>query len=134
MEPSPVRQIDTPGALQHLAQESAVFVDVRDPASYAAAHIPGAQHVNDHNIEDFLETTPRTRAVIVYCYHGITSMGGAAYLQSKGFEEVYSLRGGFEGWRGGNPIESGASPRPRPYSPDSPGGSGSAGGSGTTPR
>ncbi|EEZ42274.1 thiosulfate sulfurtransferase GlpE [Photobacterium damselae subsp. damselae CIP 102761] len=37
--------------------------------------------------------------VIVMCYHGISSQGAAQYLLHQGFEQVYSLEGGFEAWR-----------------------------------
>jgi thiosulfate sulfurtransferase len=43
---------------------------------------------------------------VVYCYHGHTSLGGAAYLMDQGFTEVYSLIGGFERWRQTEKIES----------------------------
>ncbi len=32
------------------------------------------------------------------CYHGISSQGAAQYLVNQGFEEVYSVDGGFEAW------------------------------------
>ena len=35
------------------------------------------------------------------------SKGGTAYLQSQGFRDVYSLAGGFAGWRAEHPHESG---------------------------
>ena len=50
----------------------------------------------------------------MYCYHGNSSLGGAAHLLSKGFEEVYSMSGGFAAW-GDQPIESDPQPeRPKP--------------------
>jgi thiosulfate sulfurtransferase len=43
---------------------------------------------------------------VVYCYHGQTSQGAAAYLLDQGFREVYSVIGGFERWRQIEKIES----------------------------
>ncbi len=102
-----IPEIDIPEARRRLDARSALFMDVRDPGSHRAGHIPGALHVNDDTIRAFLENTDRDQPVIVYCYHGHTSLGGAAFLLSEGFREVFSLRGGFEAWRGLHPHESG---------------------------
>jgi len=84
----------------------ASFVDVRDPASYEAAHIPGAFALNDGNVQDFVAKTEKAKPLVVYCYHGHTSQGAAAYLMDQGFKEVYSVIGGFERWRQTEKIES----------------------------
>lgn len=91
---------------RQLFESGAVFVDVRDPASFEAAHIPGATYLGDANVEKFVSHTDKTKPVVVYCYHGHTSLGGAAYLMDQGFTEVYSLIGGFERWRQTEKIES----------------------------
>jgi thiosulfate sulfurtransferase len=100
-----VKEISAEKAKQLLAS-GATFVDVRDPASYEAAHIPGAIPLNDNNVEKFVSQSEKNKPVVVYCYHGHTSLGGAAYLMDQGFTEVYSLTGGFEGWRQTEKIES----------------------------
>jgi len=85
----------------------ATFVDVRDSGSFAQGHVPGAQHVGDHNIAAFVGTADKTRTVVVYCFHGYTSLGGAAYLAGEGFVDARSMTGGFVGWHG-KPEEAGA--------------------------
>ena len=100
-----IPEIDVESAAVHLAAGDAVFMDVRDGGSYAAAHVPGALHVNDATIEQFLEDTDREQKVIVYCYHGNASRGGTAYLLQHGFTDVASMSGGFEAWRGRHPSE-----------------------------
>ena len=37
--------------------------------------------------------------ILVMCYHGISSQGAAQYLVNQGFEQVYSVDGGFEAWQ-----------------------------------
>jgi len=91
---------------RELISNGAVTVDVRDPASFEAAHVPGAHYLSDANIEKFVTSTDKSKPIVVYCYHGHTSLGGAAYLMDQGFTEVYSLIGGFERWRQSEPIES----------------------------
>jgi thiosulfate sulfurtransferase len=100
-----IAQIDVAQA-KELFDAGATFVDVRDPASYEAAHVPGALYLSDANVEKFVTTHDKSQPVVVYCYHGNTSQGGAAYLMDQGFEKVYSLAGGFELWRQNQKIES----------------------------
>lgn len=92
-------QIDVNTAKKLLDEKAAMFIDVRDPRSYAAAHIPGATHLNDGNVESFVQDTPKTAKVVVYCYHGFASQGAAEYLRDRGFADVVSMAGGFETWR-----------------------------------
>jgi len=93
----------------HRLQEAgaATFVDVRDPGSHRAAHVPGAVPVSDSSLAAFLRDTPRDRPLVVYCYHGHTSLGGAAYFLEQGFTQVWSMHGGFEAWRGRFPHATG---------------------------
>ncbi|HEX9453450.1 MAG TPA: thiosulfate sulfurtransferase GlpE [Candidatus Binatia bacterium] len=94
-----IRQIQIHEAKQKLDEKSSLFVDVRDPGSYRQAHIPGAIHLNDGNIQEFLQNTAKDQNVVVYCYHGNSSLGAAGYLMENGFSNVASMSGGFEAWR-----------------------------------
>ena len=98
MEEITIKTISVVDAKEKLAENTAVFIDIRDPDSYEAAHIPGAIRISDANVAEYLATTDKTRTHIVYCYHGITSQSGAAYFQENGFEDVYSMDGGFTKW------------------------------------
>lgn len=103
-----IPEIDVDAAAELLRRGEAVFLDVRDPASFAQAHVPGAVHATDATIEAFLADTARDAKIVVYCYHGNSSLGGAAFLMQKGFSDVASMSGGFEGWRGRHPQEPSA--------------------------
>ncbi len=105
-------EISVDAALAHLESGTAIFMDVRDGVSFRIGRIPGALHVGDHNISDFVETKDKSHPVIVYCYHGNSSLGGAAYLRAQGFERVWSMAGGFAGWHGRPTEESPQRPRP----------------------
>ena len=78
--------------------KEAVFVDIRDPASFQDAHIPGAIHLDDENVEEFIDAADKTCTHIIYCYHGNNSQGGAAYFEEQGFQAVYSMSGGYTAW------------------------------------
>jgi len=94
-----------PDRAQALREQGAVVVDVRDAQSFAQAHIPGARHLDNHSLQDFIAQADLDQPLIVSCYHGNSSQGAAAYLASQGFREVYSLDGGFELWRANYPAE-----------------------------
>ena len=94
-----IRQIQIHDAKKRLDQKDCVFVDIRDPASYREAHIPGAMHLHDGSVQGFLESANKAKPVIVYCYHGNSSLGATAFLMQNGFEDVASMSGGFEAWR-----------------------------------
>ena len=101
-------ETDIHGAKQALDAGTTLFVDVRDPNSYEMAHIPGATHLSDTNIAEFVENTAKAQALVVYCYHGNSSKAATHYLQSKGFTDVVSMAGGFEAWRHSYPSEPSA--------------------------
>ena len=94
-----IPQIEIHQAKERLDQDQAVFVDIRDPASYRAAHIRGALHLHDGNVQEFVQNTDKDKPVVVYCYHGNSSLGAAAYFLENGFKNVASMSGGFEAWR-----------------------------------
>ncbi len=100
-------EIDVETARRRLDESESIFVDIRDPGAYVAAHIPGALHVNDHNIESFLKDTERSSTLVVYCDHGISSVGAAGFFLDRGFAEVVSMSGGFSAWKRDQPTESG---------------------------
>lgn len=74
------------------------LIDIRDPQSYAQGHITGAIHIDNSSVEDFVKVTNRSVPLVVYCYHGNSSQGAADYFAQQGFEETYSLDGGYELW------------------------------------
>ena len=94
-----IPQIQIFDAKQRFDQKDCLFVDIRDPGSYEAAHVPGATHLHDGNVQEFIESTDKDRSVIVYCYHGNSSLGAVAYFLENGFKNVASMSGGFEAWR-----------------------------------
>ena len=95
-----------PEQAQALREQGAVVVDIRDPQAFAAGHITGASHLDNHSVADFIRTADLDAPTVVVCYHGNSSQSAAAYLISQGFSDVYSLDGGFELWRGTYPAET----------------------------
>jgi thiosulfate sulfurtransferase len=94
-----IPEIQIYGAKQKFDQKSCKFVDIRDPGSFRAAHIPGALHLHDGNVQEFIQITDKDAQIVVYCYHGNSSLGAVAYFMENGFKNVVSMSGGFEAWR-----------------------------------
>ncbi|WP_192456508.1 thiosulfate sulfurtransferase GlpE [Musicola keenii] len=86
-------------------QQGNVLVDIRDLQSFGAAHVPGAIHLTNETLSDFVRGADLEQPVLVMCYHGISSRNAAQYLISLGFDAVYSVDGGFEAWRQRFPQE-----------------------------
>lgn len=106
---TPFQRISLVDAAAMLAQGPVQLVDIRDAASYQAAHVAGAVHLTNDSLADFLDEADRAVPLLVMCYHGHSSQGAAAYLAGQGFDQVYSIDGGFEGWRLAHPWVSGVS-------------------------
>ncbi len=91
-------RINAETAHQMWQQETAKFVDIRDNRSFEIGHIPGAIHLTDANVVDFLQNLEDDEAVVVVCYHGNSSQGAAQYLAHQGVDSVSSLDGGMTAW------------------------------------
>ncbi|MFD2177143.1 thiosulfate sulfurtransferase GlpE [Veronia pacifica] len=83
-----------------------VMVDIRDPQSFQLSHAEGAFHLTNDTVVTLMQEVDFEQPVLVMCYHGISSQGAAQYLINQGFEEVYSVDGGFEAWhRASLPVQ-----------------------------
>lgn len=101
---SEFRRISADEARQIMQDDDPVIVDVRDDQAHRLAAIEGAIQLSNDNLQEFLDQTPRDRPVLVYCYHGNSSLNAAQFLQQQGFENVMSIDGGFEAWRQQHPT------------------------------
>ena len=95
-----VSEIDIQQAQLLLEAGTATFVDVRDPDSFRAEHIPGAIHLDDSNVQQFVAGADKQAAVVVYCYHGNSSLGATAF-----FAVPFGATGGIVG-NVGEPVIS----------------------------
>lgn len=75
------------------------IVDIRDSVSFAQGHIHSAQHIDNSSVAGYLASADLKKPLVVCCYHGNSSQGAAEYFSEQGFEETYSLDGGFEEWK-----------------------------------
>jgi len=92
-------RISAQKAHEIIASQKVTIVDIRDANSFAQGHMHEAQAVNEDNIKSFLEAANKEIPLICYCYHGNSSQQAAAYFSNQGFNQVYSIDGGWEGWK-----------------------------------
>ena len=88
-----------------LGKDDVVVADIRDENTFAQGHIPGAEHLSNANLAHFMQEKEFDQPIVVVCYHGISSQGAANYLVEQGFEDVYSMDGGFTQWASELPNE-----------------------------
>lgn len=78
-----------------------VLVDARDAVQYAREHIPGAINVPYVEIRAGGLLPPRDQRIVVYCSSETCPISQYAYeaLDQLGYEEIYDMRAGLEGWK-----------------------------------
>ena len=87
---------------------AANIVDVRTPEEYEKGHIANAVNIdwNGDNFEQKISSLDKSKPVFVYCLSGGRSAMAAEVMRSKGFKQVFEMRGGFMKWRAANLPET----------------------------
>jgi len=89
-------------------QNGAYILDVRQPEEWNDAHIPGATLIPLGELENRLNEVPKDQEVVVVCRSGNRSATGRDILRQAGFEQVTSMAGGMNQWKGnGYPVVTG---------------------------
>lgn len=81
------------------AGEDFSFIDVRTPDEWQKEPLPQAE-VLDYTDAGKYMGLPKDRRIVFACQTGQRSLDVAAYFKGHAFEQVYSLRGGLDAWRG----------------------------------
>lgn len=93
-----------PGAAAPSAQPGAaapptpLLLDVREPWEVAIASLPGSVNVPMQQIPAAIGTLDASRPIVCICHHGMRSMQVAWFLERNGFQHVFNLTGGIDGW------------------------------------
>lgn len=74
----------------------ALLIDVRIPVSYKTNTINGAINIPIDKIRKRTDEIPKDKKVVLFCNTGYTSYCASRILIQKGYNNVYSLCGGFE--------------------------------------
>ena len=97
---SAIKRIPVAEAEELLATfDNVLLLDCRDASAYCRGHHPDAIHLNDFNLRPLLKNTPKNIQLIIYCYHGNSSQDFARLFADFGFQNCYSVDGGYDAWQ-----------------------------------
>jgi len=92
--------ITAPNMQAMLQEDDAVMLlDCRKMNDYRAGHIDKAMFVHEDLKESLLKKADKSKKMVIYCYHGHSSEHLAEMFADFGYENVFSLQGGFEEWQ-----------------------------------
>jgi tRNA(Ile)-lysidine synthase TilS/MesJ/rhodanese-related sulfurtransferase len=84
--------------VQALPEGSYTIIDIRNASAVSYGMIPGAVNIPENELDDRREELPQDRKVILVCTKGVFSLQRVEELREDGMENVYSLKGGYNGW------------------------------------
>jgi adenylyltransferase/sulfurtransferase len=92
-----IARADTAGA-------AVALVDVREPAEFGAAHLPGAMNIPLSDLPRRLPDIPLHFRLVFICRSGTRSLAAGAVALRSGRSAVAHLEGGMQAWAAGNPT------------------------------
>jgi rhodanese-related sulfurtransferase len=94
-------EVGTLEATQLINRRDAVILDVREPAEYAAGHLPNARHIPLAQLASRLKELEkfRERPIVITCASGTRSGSAQSLLRKNGFNQAVNLKGGIAAWQ-----------------------------------
>jgi rhodanese-related sulfurtransferase len=88
-------------AEKEIATGMPLVLDVREPAEFAAEHIPRSKNISIRLLLKDAQALPADKAapILVYCKTGHRGAVALAALRMVGYSNVRSIYGGLEGWK-----------------------------------
>jgi len=82
-------------------RQDVAVIDIREHDEWVQGHLPGAFHLSRSFLELQIESLEpdREAMIVLYCAGGVRSLLAAHNLQELGYSRVYSMTGGFNGWK-----------------------------------
>ncbi len=95
------KEIDAQQAVRLINYENAVVLDVRDDSDYASGHLPDSKHIPQELVKERLGELEKykKKPVIVIFSPGLRAAQTGVTLHKNGFERVFNLNGGIDGWK-----------------------------------
>jgi adenylyltransferase/sulfurtransferase len=81
-----------------LHDNNLVLIDVREPFEHDIARIDRATLMPLGELPRRVDEIPRDKPIVLMCKSGQRSANATAFLQQRGFPEVYNLEGGITAW------------------------------------
>ena len=96
-----VIDLDAKAFKAKMSEPNTIVLDVRTPAEIAAGKIDGAFDLDIQN-PDFkaqVDKLDKAKTYLIYCKRGGRSARACSIFEDAGFEKVYNLKGGYDGWK-----------------------------------
>ncbi|MFP5460844.1 MAG: rhodanese-like domain-containing protein [Gammaproteobacteria bacterium] len=90
--------LDTLGATRFINDSGAIVLDVREPAEFAAGHLPNARNIPLGELDKRVGDLPKDKPVLVCCASGARSGKALSLLRQDG-REAFNLSGGVAAWQ-----------------------------------
>lgn len=100
-----------------LINNEAVVIDLRSTEAFSRGHIVNARNIPSDELDSKVASLGqfKSKPVVTVCDTGVSSLRIVKSLQEKGFESVYSLKGGMTGWsQEGLPVVTGKKTKSKP--------------------
>ncbi|WP_150051120.1 MULTISPECIES: rhodanese-like domain-containing protein [Methylomonas] len=95
----PFKTVSAAEAVELINANGPAILDCRELKDYRAGHIDQAMHVHEQLRDSLLRKADKNRHMLIYCYYGHASEHLAEMFCDFGFKHVYSLAGGYAGWK-----------------------------------
>lgn len=82
-----------------IEESKPMILDCRTIKDYRIGHLEDALHVHEDLKESLVKRGDKQRSLLIYCYYGHASEHLAEFFGDFGFKQVYSLDGGYSGWK-----------------------------------
>jgi len=100
-----VRSLTADQARELVESDDLDIIDVRDPAEWAAGHLPGARLIPLCDLRDDPKAILTRDGVLFVCAAGVRSQTAARLAEATGLTRLYNLTGGTRGWaNAGHPL------------------------------
>tara|TARA_R110000782_G_scaffold14535_1_gene43347 strand:+ start:660 stop:1115 length:456 start_codon:yes stop_codon:yes gene_type:complete len=93
-----------------LINNDAVVIDLRSTDAFSKGHIVSAKNIPSDELEAKMTSLEgmKSRPIVAVCDAGATSTKAVNTLRAAGFDSVYGLKGGINGWsQAGLPLVTG---------------------------
>jgi rhodanese-related sulfurtransferase len=102
------------GEVVKLINNDAIVIDLRSADAFSRGHIVSARNIPSDELDSRLASLQqfKSTALVTVCDAGITSTKAVNTLRAAGFESVFGLKGGMNGWsEAGLPVVTGKKTR-----------------------
>lgn len=94
----PLSAPDLAAWLADATRDRPTLIDVREPWEYATCRLDGSLSMPMNDIPARLAEIDLDAPLVCICHHGARSMQVAAFLASRGADDVHNLTGGVAAW------------------------------------